>query len=97
MPEACGEKLTAECIDWIERASRGTIEGLRARPGPRREEILQLQDALSLLQEAAALKPERCARAVALLEQQFRHRGVAPEAAPILPLPADQPTESATP
>lgn len=98
LPEACGDKLIAECIDWIERASRGTIEGLRSRPVPRREELLQLQDALTLLQEAAALEPERCARAMALLERQFRLRGAAPEAASIRPLPAAAtPTAAAPP
>jgi hypothetical protein len=97
LPEACGDKLTRECIDWIERASRGTIEGLRTRPVPRREELKQLEEALSLLQEAAALQPERCTRAVALLERQFRIRGEEPQAAPSRPLPTDQPAAAVTP
>lgn len=81
LPEACGDKLVRECIDWIEKASRGTIEGLRITPVPQRQELQQLGDALLLLREAAALQPERCSRAVGLLERQFRIRGAEPPAA----------------
>ncbi len=97
LPEACGDKLTRECVDWIEKASRGTIEGLRTRPVPRREELQQLEESLSLLQEAAALQPERCARAVALLERQFRIRGAAPAAVSPRPVPSEQPAAAAAP
>lgn len=97
LPEACGDKLTRECVDWIEKASRGTIEGLRTKPVPRREELQQLGESLSLLQEAAALQPERCARAVALLERQFRLRGAEPTAVPPRPATPEQPAAAAGP